>query len=76
MTQSVIESTNPCDLLAEDLMTIEQAAKVFPHRPHIASIYRYKDRGLRGVKLETIRLGRAYYTSTQAVHRFIAATNR
>jgi hypothetical protein len=39
---------------------------------HIATVFRWKD-GLRGVRLETIRIGGTLHTSAQSLQRFFEA---
>ena len=63
------------DLSTEELMTLAQAARLRPlgrnGRPqHISTVYRHAHRGIRGVRLEVVRLGGSLYTSRQAVQRF------
>ncbi len=63
------------DLAAETLLTISQAARIRPParggRPtHSSTIYRWITRGIRGCKLEAIRLGGTLYTSREAMQRF------
>jgi hypothetical protein len=36
---------------------------------HVATVFRWKD-GIRGVKLETIRIGGTLYTTAEALQRF------
>jgi hypothetical protein len=61
-------------LLTEDLLSISEAAKTLPTRPHFATVWRWTQRGLRGKKLETYKIGSRIVTSTQALHRFLEAT--
>jgi hypothetical protein len=63
------------DLSREELLTLAQAGRVRPPgrkgRPlHPSTIYRWISRGLRGVRLEAIRLGGTLYTSREALQRF------
>jgi hypothetical protein len=63
------------DISTETLLTMGQAAGVRPPgrlgRPtHAATVYRWISRGLRGVRLESIRLGGTLYTSREALQRF------
>ena len=44
------------------------------NRVHPTTIHRWRLRGARGVKLETILAGGTRYTSTEALSRFFAAT--
>jgi hypothetical protein len=63
------------DLSCETLLTLSQAARLRPPsrggRPtHPSTLYRWISRGLRGHKLEGIRLGGTTYTSREALQRF------
>src|SRR5438874_30499 len=42
-------------------------------RPHVSTFYRWATRGLRGVRLETLRVGTTMCTSLEAVQRFFDA---
>ncbi len=65
---------DPLRILHENPMPIEDAAKYFPHRPHISTVWRYVLKGYKGLKLESIMSGNRRITSREAVLRFIAAT--
>jgi len=63
------------DLKSEALLTMAQAARLRPlgrgGRPtHPSTIYRWISRGVRGFRLEGIRLGGTLYTSREALQRF------
>lgn len=45
-------------------------------RIHISTTFRWAQRGLRGVRLETIRIGGALYTSDEALQRFAEQLTR
>jgi hypothetical protein len=64
----------------ESVITLAQAAALLPHLrrgkpPHVASLYRWATRGLRGVRLETLRVGGTVCTSKEALQRFFQALN-
>jgi len=61
------------DIQAEQMLTIADAARELPGRPHISTLWRWIQRGCRGVKLETILLGGMRYTSREALQRFADA---
>lgn len=70
---------NCLDILSEDLLTLEQAAKEIPRPPgekelHYGTIWRWKTRGLRGHKLQTVKVGCQHLTSKQRLNAFLAAT--
>lgn len=65
------------DLTKEALLTLNEARSAFPggKRLGLATIQRWRMRGVRGVKLETLLVGGMRYTSREAIARFIAAQN-
>lgn len=62
----------------EELLTLSAATKRLPHgrasKPvHVATIHRWASpRGLKGVRLESVKVGGIRYTSSEALDRFIA----
>ena len=63
------------DLHTEHLLSLPAAVKALPRTrtgkaTHIATVYRWISRGIRGVRLESIRVGGALYTSREAIQRF------
>ena len=62
------------DIHAETLLTLPQAAKSLPGRPHLSTLHRWRLPGVHGVRLETCLLGGRRYTSEEALERFAAAT--
>lgn len=71
-----VGQSGPLKLLQEDVITLRQAARQFPktRRPHTQSLWRWARYGLRGTKLESLKIGHQIVTSKQAVTRFIEAT--
>jgi hypothetical protein len=66
------------DLTVESPLSIaEAAARVPSFRPgkktHVATIFRWIQHGVRGVKLEAVRLGGRWVTSAEALQRFAEA---
>ncbi len=62
------------DPLVERLVSLAQAAAMFPNRPSISALYRWTSTGFRGIRLEWVQSGNKRVTSREAVARFIAAT--
>jgi hypothetical protein len=63
------------DLLNENLLTLAQAAKCLPGRPHLSTLARWA-RGMKdGRRLATVKIGGRVYTSTESLARFAAAAN-
>jgi hypothetical protein len=61
---------------SEELIHFQKAAKEFPGRPVcLQTLHRWRLRGVRGSKLETIIIGGLRYTSLEAIGRFIASQN-
>lgn len=58
----------------ERLLTIAEAARSLPGRPHIASVWRWVNRGIQGQRLESIKVGGKRFTSAEAIARFIDRT--
>jgi hypothetical protein len=61
-------------VLSEDVLTIPQAAdrvgEITGKRPDRATVYRWTQRGVRGVRLESVSVGGHLVTSDQALTRF------
>ena len=60
---------------SEDLVTLAEARKLFPNRPHISTIWRWIQRGTRGHRLDTCYVGGRRYTSHEAIANFLSALN-
>ena len=59
----------------EKLIPLRDAPKHLPPRPngkrlHVSAFYRWITRGVRGILLESIRIGGTTYTSLEALQRF------
>lgn len=63
--------------LDEDLVTLTEATKLLPRvngkRPNHSTLWRWCRRGLGGVHLEYLKVGRRIMTSRQALERFAHA---
>lgn len=71
---------SPCgcsSLMKEGLLSFAQAARCLPaingrrHAP--STVYRWCRWGIKGVKLEYVRIGRTMATTSAALNRFFAA---
>ena len=63
------------DLTDEDVFTIADAPQHLPRtrrgkKVHLSTIYRWINRGVAGVRLESVRVGGGMYTSREALQRF------
>ena len=63
------------DIATEQVISLTEATKRLPGRPHLSTIWRWFARGVRGQKLETVIVGGRRYTSVEAIDRFVAATS-
>ena len=63
------------DLLSESLLSLPEAARQLPSRPHHSTVWRWAEKGINGVMLETLRIGTRRFTSTEALQRFLEAIN-
>jgi len=66
------------DLASERVVTLSGAVNYLPklrgeRQPHVATLYRWAQRGCRGTRLETIRVGGSLCTSIEAIQRFCDA---
>ena len=61
------------DLLSEELISLTKLAQEL--EKHVSSIWRWRQRGIRGVRLECISIGGQCYTTREAFSRFVAASN-
>ena len=62
--------------LKEKLLSVNEAAKVIPGRPHLSTVWRWISYGVGGVRLETVQIGGRRYTSFEAIERFIINRSR
>lgn len=65
------------DIDLENLVPFSDARTAFPgdKRLSLATLHRWRIKGVRGVRLETVLIGGLRYTSREAISRFIAAQN-
>src|SRR3954466_8086388 len=61
------------DLQNETILTLCEAARKLPNKPNLTTLSRWRTRGCRGVRLETLLLGGRRVTSSQALERFFTA---
>jgi transposase len=60
----------------ETYMSLAEAAKFFPSRPHIATVWRWATKGMKnGIKLDTAMIGGKRYTTEESVAKFLEALN-
>ena len=69
------------DLATEKLVALRDVPRQLPPRPtgrrlHISAVYRWIQHGVRGNRLECIRIGGTTYTSVEALQRFADGLSR
>ncbi len=68
------------DINREDVVSLRDAASILPKlrqgkRIHVNTLYRWASRGIRGVRLEVVRIGRTLVTSREAIQRFVEGSS-
>jgi hypothetical protein len=62
------------DISNQTYISLIDAANRLPGRPHISTLQRWRQRGVKGVKLVTIKAGGRTLVAVEELERFIAAT--
>lgn len=64
------------DLDAETLIELKDCLSLFPGRAvKLKTVHRWRTRGVRKSKLECVAIGLVFYTTKEAIDRFIRAQN-
>ena len=63
------------DIHTESMIRVFESPKVFPGNPSPQTVRRWRNRGIRGIKLEVIMIGGVAWTSREACDRFLRAIN-
>jgi hypothetical protein len=63
-------------IFQEVLIPLATAARRLPCRrsgrpTHVSTLHRWRSKGLKGVRLESVRVGSIWHTSAEAVERFV-----
>ena len=61
-------------IFREKFLTLTEATKLLPGRPNVATLWRWRTSGCRGIKLETVLIGGKRMVSREALQRFVEAT--
>ena len=61
------------DVSCESVIPFGCSSEYLPGRPHLATLHRWRVRGIRGVRLETLLIGGRRFTSLEALRRFTSA---
>lgn len=62
------------NVATEKLLTLSEAAALLPGHPSVATLWRWRTKGARGRRLESIAIGGKVYTSSEAIQRFAHQT--
>ncbi len=62
--------------LDEEFLPLTQAPQHIPGRPHVTTVWRWVNRGVRGHRLEAVAVGGRVFTTRQAIQRFLESLNR
>ena len=54
------------------LLSLAQAAKRFPMPPSPQTLWRWRTRGVNGVRLACVKCGKRWYTTDAAIETFLA----
>ena len=57
----------------EQAVTIAEAVAFVPGKPNVATLWRWMHNGVRGIRLEAVPVGGRWFTSKEAIERFLAA---
>lgn len=65
------------DIRREQMITFGRLARSLPRRRmdrpvHPSTVHRWRSKGIRGIRLEAVRIGGAWQTSQEAFERFVA----
>jgi hypothetical protein len=64
------------EIRSETMLPLRAAAATFPGgKRHVSTVHRYRLDGVAGVRLEALKVGGRWYTSAEAIERFVAALN-
>ncbi|NOY41188.1 MAG: DUF1580 domain-containing protein [Planctomycetes bacterium] len=63
-------------LLAQDPLTLIEASKILPGRPHRNTLIRWCDSGVNGIRLKSFRVGRRRCTTMPWLEEFLAAVSK
>jgi hypothetical protein len=62
------------DIHVEHMLTISAAARELPGRPHVSTVWRWINHGVRGIRLQTVLVGGKRYTSRESLQAFVEQT--
>lgn len=57
--------------LDEKLLTLSEACRCLPSKPSPATLWRWRTKGVNGVRLECVRVGRTWYVTRASLLAFV-----
>lgn len=64
------------DISREQMVSLKEASRHLPGRPHYATVWRWATRGTKYGRLETAVIGGQRYTSIESLQRFAEASTQ
>jgi len=61
----------PIDIQSEQLLTLSQACRLLPHRPSPSTLWRWRTIGVRGVRLECLKISSRWVTTARCMSEFL-----
>ena len=62
------------DIHVEHMLSISAAARELPGHPHVSTLWRWINHGVRGIRLQTVLIGGKRYTSRESLQAFVEQT--
>ncbi len=69
-------TSDPAGESADEYLSLSQAARELPGRPHVSTLHRWRLRGVRGARLRTCLVGGRRFTTRDWLEEFIEATSQ
>lgn len=60
-------------IISDRLIPLAEAAKRLPGRPHVSTLHRWRTRGVRGIRLRTMKIGGRRVVALSDLEDFVAA---
>lgn len=57
--------------LDEKLLTLAEASRLLPNKPSPVTLWRWRSKGVHGVRLKCVRVGRSWYVTRSALLEFL-----
>jgi Protein of unknown function (DUF1580) len=57
--------------VADDLISLTAASRLLPSHPNPATLWRWRTKGIRGIRLQTVLVGGRRFVTRKAIEEFI-----